>query len=193
MMADGSFQNGRCDVELIAAADAPLLARPYYEHGDPGPIVAALAQIPELLEVALPFIAVVLGPSSIPIRTKELVIVRTSALAGCRFCVDAHSVVALDSGLSANEVRALRRERTIAATFADPAELALLDWVDVVTLSGPVRPADRRAALGVYEDHEVVELTMLAAATLMLNRFCTALNLPTAASVSERLTEAGIH
>ncbi|GAC1312885.1 MAG: hypothetical protein NVSMB16_09710 [Acidimicrobiales bacterium] len=192
MIADVSFPTRRCDLEQICAADAPLLARSYYANGDPGPIVAALAHVPELLEVALPFIGVVLGPSSIPLRTKELVIVRTSAGAGCRFCVDAHSVVALDSGLSVAEVRALRGDGTIASTFPDPAERALLQWVDIVTLPGPVHPTDRRAVMDVYADHQMVELTMVAAATLMLNRFCTALNLPTDPSVAQRLSDEGL-
>ncbi|GAC1602874.1 MAG: hypothetical protein NVS3B21_31160 [Acidimicrobiales bacterium] len=192
MIADLSLQARRCDVELIGPADAPLLARPYYATGDPGAIVAALAHVPELLEAALPFIGMVLGPSAIPVRTKELVIVRTSAEAGCQFCIDAHSVVALDSGLSVAEVRALRGERTIASTFLDPGERALLEWVDVVTLPGPVRPGDRWAALEYFKDHELVELTVVAAATLMLNRFCTALNLSTDPSVAQRLSDEGL-
>ncbi len=37
-------------IERIEIGHIPLLARPYYDGGDPGPIVAALAQVPELLE-----------------------------------------------------------------------------------------------------------------------------------------------
>ena len=72
---------------LVGPDQAPLLARPYYAGGDPGPIVAALAQVPELLETTMPFLGTALGPSGIDWRTKEIVIVRTSALAGCRYCV----------------------------------------------------------------------------------------------------------
>ena len=55
-------------VELMGRERAPLLARPYYEAGDPGPIAAALAHVPELMDVALPFIATVLGPTRLPAR-----------------------------------------------------------------------------------------------------------------------------
>ncbi|HEV8116084.1 MAG TPA: carboxymuconolactone decarboxylase family protein, partial [Acidimicrobiales bacterium] len=95
-------------IALVSAAEAPLLAQPYFSGGDPGPIVAALAHVPEMLEVTLPFIGAVLGPSAIDLRTKEIVILRTSARASCRFCVESHTLVALDSGLSVPEVRALR-------------------------------------------------------------------------------------
>ncbi|MEO6120537.1 MAG: hypothetical protein ABIW46_09855, partial [Acidimicrobiales bacterium] len=63
---------GAAGIDLVGAEQAPLLARPYYLGGDPGPIVAALAHVPELLEVALPFIGVALGPSAMEARAKEL-------------------------------------------------------------------------------------------------------------------------
>jgi AhpD family alkylhydroperoxidase len=176
-------------VELLDADQAPLLARPNYRGGDPGPLVAALAQVPELLEVAIPFLNMVLGPSSIPARTKELVILRTSARLGCRFCVQTHTVVALDAGLSTDEVRALRDEAPIDPAFASPAERDLLAWVDGVAGPGDAGRTDPPAALA---DHEVVELTMLVGATMMLNRFCTALALPTSVGHLKRLAAEGL-
>ncbi len=65
-----SVSVGDRPVVLITAAEAPLLAQPYFAGGDPGAIVAALAQVPEMLEVAVPFITVVLGPSAVDLRTK---------------------------------------------------------------------------------------------------------------------------
>lgn len=177
---------------LIGIDQAPLLARPYYADGDPGPIVAALAQVPELLEVAMPFIAGALGPSAIDWRSKEIVIVRTSALAGCRYCVQAHTVVALDAGLSRAQVRALRGETAIEDAFDDSRELALCAWVDIVAGSGPVDDAARAALRRCWADHEVVELTLVIGATLLLNRFATALALPTAADTLDRLAAAGL-
>lgn len=180
-------------VRLITADQAPLLARPCYAAGDPGPLVAALAHVPELLEVCLPFLGVVFGPSAVASRTKELVVLRTSALLRCRYCVEAHSVVALDEGLSRAEVLALRGELPVAGAFGDPAELALLGWVDEVAgRSGGVDPAARAALTPFFDDADVVELTLLAGATLMLNRFCTSLELPTSAEVLARLAVVGL-
>jgi AhpD family alkylhydroperoxidase len=174
-------------VTLLGADQAPLLARPYYERGDPGPIVAALAQVPELLEVAVPFIGAVLGPSALDWRTKELVIVRVSALMECRYCVNAHTAVALDAGLSRTEILALRGKAGLDAII-DPAERAMLAWVDAVAAGpGPIDPAVHAGLRPHFADHEIVELTMLAGATLMLNRFATALRLPTDAAVLRRL------
>jgi AhpD family alkylhydroperoxidase len=179
-------------VSLIEADQAPLLARAYYADGDPGPIVAALAQVPEVLEVAMPFIATVLGPSSIPARAKELVILRTSALLGCRYCVDAHTATALDIGFNAAEVRALRGEQPIDAAFTEPAEFALLSWVDGVAAGGPVDAALVDELKRHVPDHHLVELTLLVGATMMLNRFCTTLELPTATATLARVAAAGM-
>ncbi|MGH9011381.1 MAG: carboxymuconolactone decarboxylase family protein [Acidimicrobiia bacterium] len=168
------------------------MARPYNADGDPGPIVAALAQVPEMLAVTMPFLGAVLGPSALPARTKELVILRTSSRAACRYCVESHTVVARDIGLSMGEVRALRGEADVEAEFPDRADRAVLDWSDAVVGTGPVDAAARVRLLSFFAEHEVVELTLLAASTLLLNRFCTALDLPTSNAVLDRLAAEGL-
>jgi AhpD family alkylhydroperoxidase len=179
-------------VPLIEATQAPLLARRYYAGGDPGAIVAALAHVPEVLEVAVPFIATTLGASAVDARTKELVILRTSARLGCRYCTQTHTAVACDTGLSRAEVAALRGEAPVDGAFTSPRDLALLAWTDAVAAGpGPVPAAARAALLARFGDPEVVELTLLVAATIMLNRFCTALELPTSPKVLRRLAAEG--
>jgi AhpD family alkylhydroperoxidase len=174
-------------VPLLPADRAPLLARPFYRDGDPGPIVAALAHVPELLEVAMPFLGAALGPSAVPWRTKEIVILRTSARLECQFCVQSHTVVALDAGLNRDEVVALRAAAPVSA-LPDPGEAALVRWVDAVAAGrGPV-PCHLRTELRThYDDADVVEITLVVGVTLLLNRFCTALELPTSPNVLVRL------
>jgi len=190
--AAGTGGQGTPLVSLIEADQAPLLARPYFAGGDPGPIVAALAQVPELLEVAMPFLGAVLGPSAIGLRTKEIVILRTSARASCRYCVDSHTVVARDAGLSLTEVRALRGELDAATVFVDAGDRAAIGWCDAVVSTGSVAREAKDALRASFADHEVVELTLLAATTLLLNRFCTSLDLPTSPEVLDRLAAEGL-
>ncbi len=188
--AHASVSVGDRPVVLITAAEAPLLAQPYFAGGDPGAIVAALAQVPEMLEVAVPFITVVLGPSAIDVRTKEVVILRTSARASCRYCVESHTVVALDNGLSTTEVRALRGEVDIEEAFPVEEDRAVIAWCDALVGTGPVDATCRDRLRQGRPDHVVVELTLLATTTLLLNRFCTALELPTSPEVLVRLAAA---
>jgi AhpD family alkylhydroperoxidase len=181
-------------VAPLPAGQAPLLALPFYAAGDPGPITATLAHVPELLESALPFIGAVLSPSSIDFRTKEIVILRTSCMRACRYCIDSHTPVALDAGLTPAEVRALRNEPgfTTDAEFADERERTLIAWVDAVaTGSGPAGDALSSAMRAQFAEHAIVELTLLASVTLLLNRYASTLRLPVGESTIERLTAQG--
>ena len=173
-------------VDLIDERSAPLLARAHFANGDPGPIVASLAQVPELLGPTLPFLGSVLGPSWISVRDKEIVILRTSAVMGCRYCTEAHTVVALDSGLTRDEVRGLRGELPFTDAFPEPSDRALVAWCDAVALGVEGDLDAARAALHV-DDARVVELTLLVSTTVLLNRYATALALPTSADVRDRL------
>ena len=181
-------------VELIPAQQAPLLARPFYAGGDPGPIAATLAHVPELLEVSLPFLGAVLSPSSIDFRTKEIVILRTSCTMACRYCIDSHTPVALDAGLSPTQVRALRNEagHEIALVFPSERDRAIVAWTDEVASGrGPARDAVTARMRSLFADHEIVELTLLASVTLLLNRYASALRLPVADATAERLEAEG--
>jgi AhpD family alkylhydroperoxidase len=172
-------------VELLDAARAPLLARGYYgEDGSASPITRALAQVPELLDVALPFIARVFAETSLDLRTKEIVVLRTSARTGCRYCVETHTVSAWDAGLTPDETAGLCGR----PAGLDERETALVAWCDALAAGGAVADADAARLREYFAEHEIVELTLLAGATLMLNRFCTALELPTSEATLERLS-----
>lgn len=181
-------------VALVEAEQAPILARPYYPaEGAPSPLVASLAHVPEVLEATLPFVGRVLGPTAVGVRAKEIVILRTSSLMECRYCIETHSAVGLDSGLSGEEVRALRGEHELETVFTDPRELNLLAWVEAVALGrGAVSGEVATRAREAMGTPELVELTLVAAATHMLNRYCSALGLPTGAATLARLADEGL-
>lgn len=178
-------------VRLLTEEQAPISIRSVYNDGDPGPIVRALAQVPEILDVTLPFVAAVLGPTSLDARTKEIVILRTSALLECRYCTATHSVAAVDVGLSWEDVEALRGGVPAAELAASEQDLALVQWVDAVA-SDLGAPDDEtyRQLLEHWTEAAVVELTLLIGATMMLNRFATALGLSPSAQTIARLLDA---
>lgn len=181
-------------VDLIEdASSSPLLLRDLYAGGDPGPIVGALAQVPELCEVALPFIGAALGPSHVSFRLKEIAILRTSANLSCKYCVDAHTVVAFESGLTNREVLALRECPTAWEVFDDIVEQALIRWIDALTAAGggPVPTAVANDAKTLLGDHRLVELTVTVGVTMLLNRFATGLSLPTSSETVAKLADHG--
>lgn len=179
-------------IELVDLEHAPLTTKPYFAGGDPGPIVAVLAQVPELLGPTLAFIGAALGPGAAGIRHKELAILRTSALQGCRYCIHAHTTVAIDAGLTPEEVQALRGEIPLDVAFPDEAELALLRWIDAMAgATGPIADAAWLPARRWWPDHLLVELATTIGATMFLNRFATGFELPTSPGVINRLETDG--
>jgi AhpD family alkylhydroperoxidase len=180
-------------VELLDAANAPLPAQSLYAGGDPGPIVAALANVPELLGPTLGFVGAALGQGAATTRHKEFAILRTSALQGCQYCVHAHTSVSLDVGLSIDEVRALRGEVALETGFADEADRALVRWIDALAgATGPVLDSVWDTARAHFPDHVLVELSVTIGATMFLNRFATGFQLPTSTDLLERLTAQGL-
>ena len=180
-------------IELLDADRAPITVQQYFADGDPGPIVAALALVPELLGPTLGFIGAALGQGSTSVREKELAILRTSVLQGCRYCIHSHTSVALDVGLSTDEIRGLRGDIELEAAFPLEAERALIGWIDALAgATGPIPDDVWATAREHWPEHTLVELTVTVGATMLLNRFATGLDLPTSDEVAGRLVQAGL-
>ncbi len=175
-------------VELLDATTAPITTQAYFAGGDPGPIVAALAHVPELVGPTLGFVGAALGQGAASTRHKEFAILRTSVLQGCRYCIHAHTTVALDVGLSDAEVRTLRGELPVEQGFPEAAEQALIGWIDgLAGATGPVRDEVWASAREHYAEHILMELSITIGATMFLNRFATGFELPTSPEVLARL------
>jgi AhpD family alkylhydroperoxidase len=165
-------------VPLLALDEAPLTARAWYrEDGSASALTRSLATAPDLLETLMPFLGQVMGESSLDLSTKELVIVRVSQLNSCHYCLAAHRPVALDAGVPPEHLAAVCAEAPLDGL--PERERVIVEWVDRVTIQ-PVAVDDgllARALDWVRED-ELVELTILAGAIGMLNRYCTAFEIP---------------
>lgn len=180
-------------IDLIDASTAPISTAAYFESGDPGPIVAALANVPELLGPVLGFVSAALGDGAASTRHKEFAILRTSALQGCQYCIHAHTAVAMDIGLTPDEIRGLRGEKRIEDVFDDLGERQLLRWIDAMAgATGPVPDEVWDDARSSFSPHLLVELSATIGATMFLNRFATGFELPTSANTLDRLHEAGL-
>lgn len=165
-------------VRLLEREAAPPLSRRWFRaDGGASPLTRSLATAPDVMETLMPFLGAIYGESSLDLATKELVILRVSKLNGCRYCLAAHRPAALDAGLPPDEVEALCEERSLAEL--PERKRAIVDWTDRVTLS-PGKVDDELAArlLDHVREDQLVELTLVAGATTMLNQYCTALGIP---------------
>jgi AhpD family alkylhydroperoxidase len=181
-------------VSLFNAGSAPESVRLIFANGDPGPIASSLAHIPDLMMKTLAFVKSTLGPSDIAdVRTKEIVILRASAVQQCKYCVNTHSFVARNSGLSKEEVKALQGHGDATKAFSKEREKVLIRWTDAVALGpGEINNELKKEFKKNFNEAEVVELTLLVGATILLNRYATALELPVAAVHLEFLKNEGL-
>lgn len=180
-------------VELLNADTAPLTVGQFFTDGNPGPIVAALASVPELVAPTLAFVGPALSAGAIGTRAKEFAILRTSALQGCTYCIHAHTAASLDVGLTHSEIRALRGEEPLEDGFPSAADRALIGWIDALAgATGPIPDDVWSTAREHWPEHALVEICVTVGATMLLNRFATGLQLPTSDSTLQRLTAEGM-
>jgi uncharacterized peroxidase-related enzyme len=182
VLSDGAGNGDRparpARLPLVQRDQAPLTIRALYADRDPSNITKALAGSPDTLAAMAPFLAQVMNPTTLDLATKEVVVLRVSALNGCAYCVPTHEIAARRAGLSAAAVAALAsadppderlpsRERTLAR-YCD----------QVVLTAGGVGDALLAEMREHFEDHEIVELTVLAGAITTLNYVASVAGLP---------------
>jgi AhpD family alkylhydroperoxidase len=165
-------------VRLLSGEEAPIPARPWYrEDGSASALTRSLASAPDVMETLMPFLGQIMGESSLDLATKELVVLRVSHLNGCRYCLASHRPLALSAGVASEQVAALCDEASLGAL--PERERALVEWVDRVTLDAAgVTDELVASTLDYLRDDQLIELTLLAGATTMLNQYCTALGIP---------------
>ena len=180
-------------IHLLTQKEAPLLVRKYFENGTPGPITRSLAHVPEMLNATLPFIGTVLGPSALAFRIKEIVILRTSYLFRCNYCVNTHSFVASKGGFSQDEILGLRNQLPFQEIFKASQESSLIQWVDsIADSSKPISAKIKEKIKKHFSEADIVELTLLTSTTIMLNRYATILELPVSDDHLNYLKEKGL-
>ena len=74
----------------------------------------------------------------------------------------------------------------------DDDTAALVAWTDAVALAKGSMPDEVHVALAErYADHQIVELLVTLGTTMLLNRLCTALSLPSSPEPLARLAIEG--
>ena len=135
----------------------------------------ALLHTPKLAAAWFEFNNAVRFQTGLNDRTRELVIMRVSALTGCDYVWSVHEEkYAAAAGLTPQEVGALRDWRK-SSVYGDK-ERALLAYVDAVTQDVAVSNTVFDGMRKHYAEQEILELTVLIGAYNMQARLLCALD-----------------
>ena len=109
--------------------------------------------------------------SNLPAMLVNLVYLRVSQINGCAYCLDMHMRDLLKSGVKIEKL-ALLQAWEEAGNLFDARERAALAWAETVTRVADTGVPDQayEAARGVFEERELVDLTIAIGLMNMYNR-----------------------
>jgi len=166
-------------ISLVERDQAPLTVRHLYPaDGQASSLTRTLANAPDTFAVLAPFLAQVMNASTIDERTKEVVVLRVSALNRCGYCTPTHVVAARRAGVPEEHIGPLAEASPPDGAF-EPRERVVVELCDRLVADPGSVDEPLLAALGQhFAEHEIVELTVLAGAITMLNYVAGAFALP---------------
>jgi uncharacterized peroxidase-related enzyme len=137
--------------------------------------IATVAHSPAVVRWLVPFVATLHreGTGSVlDARTKNLVILKTSLVNGCEYCVGHNKVMGASLGVDEQKVEAMDADSYLESPLFDDRDKAVLWWADEVTRNTARYNGKCFANLQNYfDDAEIVELTLLSGMFNMVNRF----------------------
>ena len=148
---------GRVSNAIRVAAHTPRVAQPLV-----GFMVSALrTEVSGVLEM----------------RIKALIILKTSTLNGCAYCIGHNTALGRSLGFKEEEIEAISQDYPSSDYFS-PAEKAAIHWAECLTERTYKRHPEAMAQLKLYfNDAQIVEVTMISGFLNFWNRFTDALEI----------------
>ena len=110
-------------------------------------------------------------------RIKALVILKTSTLNGCAYCIGHNSALGRSLGFKEDEIEAISQDY-LSSDYFSPAEKAAMHWAECLTERTYKRHPEAMAHLKSYfNDAQIVEITMISGFFNFWNRFTDALEI----------------
>lgn len=145
----------------------------------------ALLHRPEIFTTYMPYLRAVVGPGTVPARTKDLAALAVAIANGCRYSASHRATAGLGSGISADELDALAADRLDA--FAPDEQIAIRYARELTVAPPATRYADDPQAVDAallaevtraFDEPQIVELTAAIALWNALTRFHRVMGLP---------------
>jgi AhpD family alkylhydroperoxidase len=161
--------------DLTAPGAKPLVDRIVAERGSVLHLYQMLLHSPPVAEGWLAYLTAIRQKSSLAPALRELVIMRVAILNHAPYEAEQHAPIALKEGVTQAQLDDLVQWQ--ASDCYTPAQRAVLELTDGMTLSVQVPAAAVAAARGFLNDRELVELVATVGAYNMVSRFLEALEI----------------
>ncbi len=141
-----------------------------------------ISHAPWLAMLLLPFNAAVQRQwpgSRMSGRIKELVVIKTSHVNGCKYCYAHNTALGAAAGITHEEIIELSSDDYLQSKTLSDKEKAAVQWAEAVTLNTAAKRDDLFAVMKrLFTDAEIVELTFVSAMFNMINRMNDSLQVP---------------
>lgn len=146
-----------------------VLERFFEQRGNVPNMFRTFARRPEMMIAAANLMAAVLNTGTLPLRLKEMVIVRTSKLNGCAYCMTSHSAILRGLGVTQASIDALENPDDNQWT---EQERTALRYAEAIA-HDQHRIDDQlwETLHSLFDEGEIVELTAAITMFHMFNRF----------------------
>ena len=173
----------------VSEATGEIYDRYMRERGNVPNMFRTVAHRPEIFATMIAHFEAILNTGTLPKRLKELVIVRTSQLNACEYCLASHTAISLKLGWSSEQLEHLPDfENRDDFSAAEKAALHLAE--KMTTDANRYTDAEFTHLRTFYEEGEVVELMAAIGLFNYFNRFNNLLQMePTKASEGAELVE----
>ena len=140
------------------------------QRGNVPNMFRTVAHRPEILQTMIAHMEAVLNTGTLPTSLKELVIVRTSQMNNCEYCLASHSLLARKLGYNDAQIAALPRFET-SDSFNDREKAALRLAERLTRNERPLDDTELAALKQHFTEGEIVELMAASGLFNYFNRF----------------------
>jgi uncharacterized peroxidase-related enzyme len=154
----------------VTEAVGEIYDRYVRQRGNVPNMFRTVAHRPEILQTMIAHMEAVLNTGTLPTSLKEHVIVRTSQMNACEYCLASHSLLAKKLGYSDAQIAALPCFESSDAF--SPREKAALRLAERLTRNErPLNDAEIGELKGHFTEGEIVELMAASGLFNYFNRF----------------------
>lgn len=168
----------------VPAETGEIYDRYLLQRGNVPNMFRTVAHRPEIFQSMIAHFEAILNTGTLPLKLKELVIVRTSQLNHCDYCLSSHSRIAKKQGWSEDQI--LHLEDYAKRDDFTLQEKTALRLAELMTRNErPLTDKEWKEIRDVYSEGEVVELMAAIGLFNYFNRFNNLLGMESTPQASE--------